>query len=82
MKSLALESGELGIIDDKYINSITKGALNVMRELDMKEGQPDLPENPLFIAIGRVFIVSITEFGMQTRWPTPVIMSRKEQSLA
>lgn len=50
MKSLALESGELGIIDDKYINSITKGALNVMRELDMIEGQPDLPENPLFIA--------------------------------
>ncbi len=48
--AMDVESGELGIIDDKYINPITKGALNVMRELGMVQGQPDLPENPLFIA--------------------------------
>jgi len=48
--AMDVESGELGIIDDKYINPITKGVLNVMRELGMIEGQPDLPENPLFIA--------------------------------
>ncbi|MDG1025168.1 MAG: succinylglutamate desuccinylase/aspartoacylase family protein [Gammaproteobacteria bacterium] len=48
--AMDVESGELGIIDDKYINPITKGVLNVMRELGMVQGQPDLPENPLFIA--------------------------------
>ncbi len=48
--AMDVESGELGIIDDVYIDPITKGALNVMRELKMLEGEPDSPERPLFIS--------------------------------
>lgn len=48
--AMDVESGELGIIDEKYIDPITKGALNVMRELSMISGDPELPENPLFIS--------------------------------
>ena len=48
--AMDVESGELGIIDDVYIDPITKGALNVLRELNMIEGEPDLPANPLIIA--------------------------------
>lgn len=48
--AMDVESGELGIIDDVYIDPITQGTLNVMRELNMIEGEPDLPENPLFIS--------------------------------
>lgn len=48
--AMDVESGELGIIDDSYIDPIIKGALSVMRELGMIEGEPSLPENPLFIA--------------------------------
>ncbi len=48
--AMDVESGELGIIDNTFIDPITKGALNVLKELGMIEGEPDLPENPLFIA--------------------------------
>lgn len=47
--AMDVESGELGIIDDAYINPITDGAFNVLRELNMIEGEPKLPTNPLFI---------------------------------
>lgn len=47
--AIDVESGELGIIDDVYIDPITKGALNVLRELNMIAGMPDLPTNPLII---------------------------------
>jgi len=47
--AMDVESGELGIIDDHYIDPITDGALNVMRELGMITGDPKLPNNPIFI---------------------------------
>jgi len=48
--SMDVESGELGTIDDRSIQPITDGVLNVMRELDMLEAEPVLPNNPLFIS--------------------------------
>ncbi len=48
--SMDVESGELGIIDDVYIDPITDGAMNVMRELGMIAGEIESLENPLFIA--------------------------------
>jgi len=48
--AMDVESGELGVIDDRYVSPITKGVLNVMRELDMIEGELELPESPLIIA--------------------------------
>ena len=48
--AMDVESGELGIIDDSYIDPITDGVLNVMRELDMIAGAPAQPTNPLFIS--------------------------------
>ena len=47
--SMDVESGELGIVDDVYIDPIIRGSLNVLRELDMIAGEPELPKNPLFI---------------------------------
>ena len=48
--AIDIESGELGRIDDQYIDPITVGALNIMRELDMITGGPELPVNPLVIS--------------------------------
>ena len=48
--AMDVESGELGRVDDPYVDPITDGALNVMRELKMIAGEPDLPPNPLFIS--------------------------------
>ena len=48
--AMDVESGELGVIGDRYVSPITKGVLNVMRELDMIEGKLELPESPLIIA--------------------------------
>lgn len=54
--AMDVESGELGIIDQRSIKPITDGVVNVMRELDMIEGDPVLPNNPLFInSRGRVY---------------------------
>lgn len=48
--SMDVESGELGTIDVRSIQPITDGVLNVMHELGMLEGEPVLPNNPLFIS--------------------------------
>jgi predicted deacylase len=48
--AMDVESGELGRADEPYVDPITDGALNVMRELKMIAGEPDLPPNPLFIS--------------------------------
>ena len=48
--AMDVESGELGRADEPYVDPITEGALNVMRELNMIAGEPELPPNPLFIA--------------------------------
>ncbi len=47
--SMDVESGELGLINEDSIKPITDGVFNVMRELDMLEGEPLLPRSPLFI---------------------------------
>ena len=48
--AIDIESGELGKFGDQYIDPIIDGARNVMRELDMIAGDPELPANPLFIS--------------------------------
>jgi len=48
--AMDVESGELGRVDDPYVDPITDGALNVMRELNMIAGEPELPANPVFIS--------------------------------
>lgn len=48
--AMDVESGELGMIDDVYIDPITTGSLNVLRELNMIPGEPDIPVNPLIIS--------------------------------
>ena len=48
--SIDVESGELGVIDDVFIDPITDGALSVLRELGMVAGEPVVPANPLFIS--------------------------------
>ena len=45
-----MESGELGVIDDVFIDPITDGALSVLRELGMIEGEPIVAANPLVIS--------------------------------
>lgn len=47
--AMDVESGELGLVDSRFIDPITKGALNVLRELDMIPGDPELPQNPFFV---------------------------------
>ena len=48
--SIDVESGELGVIDDVFIDPITDGALSVLRELGMIEGKPIVAANPLVIS--------------------------------
>jgi len=48
--SIDVESGELGVIDDVFIDPITDGAMSVLRELGMVAGGPIVPANPLFIS--------------------------------
>ena len=48
--SIDVESGELGVIDDVFIDPITDGALSVLRELGMIEGEPIVAANPLVIS--------------------------------
>ena len=47
--SIDIESGEMGLIEDRRIEPIVDGILSVMRELDMVEGEPAPAPNPLFI---------------------------------
>lgn len=48
--SIDVESGELGVIDDVFIDPIIDGAMSVLRELGMVAGEPIVPANPLFIS--------------------------------
>ena len=48
--SIDVESGEWGVIDDVFIDPITDGALSVLRELGMIEGEPIVAANPLVIS--------------------------------
>ena len=48
--SIDVESGELGVIDDVFIDPITDGAMSVLRELGMVAGEPIVPANPLLIS--------------------------------
>tara|TARA_B110000090_G_scaffold206563_1_gene256228 strand:+ start:422 stop:1540 length:1119 start_codon:yes stop_codon:yes gene_type:complete len=48
--AIDIESGELGNINDKFIDPIINGSLNIMQELSMINGQPALPSNPLLIS--------------------------------
>ena len=41
---------QLGVIDDVFIDPITDGALSVLRELGMIEGEPIVAANPLVIS--------------------------------
>ncbi len=47
--AMDVESGELGLVDSRFIDPITKGSLNVLRELKMIPGNPELPQNPFFV---------------------------------
>ncbi len=47
--SIDVESGEMGLVEDRRIDPIVNGILSVMRELDMLEGKPTPAANPLFI---------------------------------
>ena len=48
--AIDVESGERGLIDGQYVDPITVGVINVMRELEMIDGSPESNENPLFIS--------------------------------
>lgn len=47
--SIDVESGEMGLIEDRTIAPIVDGVLSVMRDLGMAPGEPTPTENPLFI---------------------------------
>lgn len=48
--AMDVESGELGVVSDLYIDPITTGVLSVMRALDMIPGEPAPTEAPSFIS--------------------------------
>ena len=48
--AIDVESGERGLVDGQYVDPITVGVINVMRELEMIDGSPESNENPLFIS--------------------------------
>ncbi len=47
--SIDVESGEMGLIEDRTIAPIVDGVLSVMRDLGMAPGEPSPTRNPLFI---------------------------------
>ena len=47
--SIDVESGEMGLIEDRRIDPIVSGVVSVMRDLGMAPGDPTPTENPLFI---------------------------------
>jgi len=47
--AIDIESGELGIIQDRFIQAIADGAKSVMRGLGMLDGAPSIAEAPIFI---------------------------------
>ena len=47
--SMDVESGELGLTDDRYVAPIAAGVVNVMRELDILPGENPPVDPPVFI---------------------------------
>ncbi|MCY4263584.1 MAG: succinylglutamate desuccinylase/aspartoacylase family protein [Gammaproteobacteria bacterium] len=47
--AMDIESGQLGSVDDRFVDPITVGVLNVLQELEMIMGEPLPSTNPLFI---------------------------------
>ena len=47
--SIDVESGEMGLIEDRRIEPIVNGVLSVLRDLGMVPGEPAPTRNPLFI---------------------------------
>lgn len=47
--SIDVESGEMGLIEERRIEPIVEGVLSLMRHLEMLDGEPRPTENPLFI---------------------------------
>ena len=47
--AIDVESGEMGLIEDRTIAPIVDGVLSVMRDLGMAPGDPTPTENPLYI---------------------------------
>ena len=47
--AMDVESGELGVVSARFIEPITKGALSLMRDLDMIPGDATPTSSPLFI---------------------------------
>ena len=47
--AIDVESGEMGLVEDRRVEPIVDGVLSVMRHLDMLEGDPSPTESPLFI---------------------------------
>ena len=48
--AIDIESGELGVVADVFIDPIIKGVLNVMKELEMLTGPLEPSNNPLLVA--------------------------------
>ena len=48
--SIDVESGEMGLIEDRRIEPIVDGVLSVMRHLGMMPGEPAPTANPLFVS--------------------------------
>lgn len=48
--AMDVESGELGVVSDKFIDPITDGVMSVMRDLNMVPGDATPTDSPLFIA--------------------------------
>ena len=47
--AIDVESGEMGLVEDRRVEPIVDGVLSVMRHLDMLEGSPNPTDSPLFI---------------------------------
>ncbi|ANM32168.1 hypothetical protein ABI59_09255 [Acidobacteria bacterium Mor1] len=47
--SMDVESGELGVVDDRFIDPIVSGALSVIRDLKIAPGKPAPTNTPHFI---------------------------------
>lgn len=47
--AMDVESGELGLVNNRFIDPITQGAINVLREFDMISGEAESPQNPFFV---------------------------------
>ncbi|MFK8014427.1 MAG: succinylglutamate desuccinylase/aspartoacylase family protein [Gammaproteobacteria bacterium] len=48
--AMDVESGQLGLVSETFIEPIVQGVMSVMRDLEMIPGEARLAESPLFIA--------------------------------